>query len=94
MSELVQVFRARATVIWCVLIAATVVSWYFGTNQLTTSHAVAAVVVITVAFAKIYLIGMNFMELRTAPVLYRNLFRGYCTLVYAALVATFLVTIQ
>ena len=55
--------------IWLILILASFVTWWLGTNdsrdQLSDRVMIAAVVVI--AFLKAYLVGMEFMEVRGAP---------------------------
>ena len=84
--------RTRTTLVWIVLIAATALSWALGTDHGFSSddHSVASVVILFVAFIKVRLIGLYFMELREAPVVLRGLFEAYCLIVCTLTVALFL----
>lgn len=75
--------RNRAGVSWLVLIAATLVSYLLGAEHGLGSATV--VVVFGIAAIKIRLVGLDFMELRSAPTPLRALFEGYCLLVWAVL---------
>jgi len=75
---------------WTLLTAATSVSWYLGDGHGAVD--VASVAVLAVAFVKVYLVGREFMELRTAPTALHTLFAGWCTVVCTALVGLYLVT--
>jgi Prokaryotic Cytochrome C oxidase subunit IV len=70
---------ARTTAIWLILVAASFLTWWLGTNdsrdQLADRIMIAVVVVI--AFLKAYFIGMEFMEVRGAPAVLRGLFAGW-----------------
>jgi hypothetical protein len=68
--------RGRAAVSWVVLIAATLVSYVLGADHGTGS--VMVVVVLGIAAVKVRLVGLDFMELRHAPVPLRVAFEGYC----------------
>jgi hypothetical protein len=43
-----------------------------------------------VAFIKVFLVGMYFMELREAPKVLRGVFCGYCLLVFGLVTGMFL----
>jgi hypothetical protein len=77
------------TIVWAVLTAATLVSWYLGDGHLATK--LAAVLVVVTGFAKVALIGEHFMELRTAPPQLRFVFLGWCVLVPTVLCGIYLV---
>jgi len=66
----------RAGLSWLVLIAATLVSYTLGVDHGTGS--VMVVVVLAIAAVKIRLVGLDFMELRSAPTPLRVAFEGYC----------------
>jgi hypothetical protein len=68
--------RGRAGVSWLVLIVATLISYSLGADHGTGS--VMVVVVLVIASIKVRLVGLDFMELRTAPVPLRAAFEGYC----------------
>jgi hypothetical protein len=90
-KPLTGLLRSRITLIWLVLIAATVASVLVGTDNIVTSVKAASVLVIVIAFIKVRFVGRYFMELRDAPVPLLLIFEGYCLVVCAALVVMFLV---
>jgi hypothetical protein len=80
--------RGRAGASWLVLIAATLVSYALGAE-----HGVGSVVVVVVfgiAAIKVRLIGLDFMELRSAPMPLRAVFEGYCLGLWAVLSGLYL----
>jgi hypothetical protein len=77
------------TIVWAVLMAATLVSWHLGDGHLATK--LVAVLVVVTGFAKVALIGEHFMELRTAPPQLRFVFLGWCVLVPTVLCGIYLV---
>jgi hypothetical protein len=68
--------RARSTVVWAALVGATLVSWGVGSEHGTGS--LIAVVVLGVAMIKVRFVGLDFMELRHAPLVLRAAFECYC----------------
>jgi parvulin-like peptidyl-prolyl isomerase len=60
-----SLFRARPTVVWVVLVAATIVSWAVGSDH--GPGSAVAVVVLAVAAIKVRFVGLDFMELCNAP---------------------------
>ena len=68
--------RNRAGVSWLILIVATLISYTLGADHRTGS--VLVVVVLAIAAVKIRLVGLDFMELRSAPTPLRLAFEGYC----------------
>jgi len=80
--------RCRAGVSWLVLIAATLVSYALGADHGTGS--VMAVVVLGIAAIKIRLVGLDFMELRSAPIPLRVAFEGYCLVLWGLLSGLYL----
>jgi Prokaryotic Cytochrome C oxidase subunit IV len=61
--------QRRALIAWGVLVTATLVSWWWaGDHAFGTNGAlIGAMLILSIAFAKIRIIGQEFMELRTAP---------------------------
>lgn len=59
----------RVTVVFAGLVVATCITWWLGSGSSPTRNALGLAVSLTVliAFAKIYFIGHDFMELRSAP---------------------------
>lgn len=82
----------RLTAVWLVLILATVTSWLTSAELGTRSAPVAMVALLAVTCFKIRLIGLHFMEIRTAPMALRGWFEAYVAVVFAALTALGLVT--
>lgn len=66
----------RPTLIWGLLMLATALSWTLGRGPLA-SDAFAAAGVIAIAFLKARWIGLDFMELRTAPTALRLGFEAW-----------------
>jgi heme/copper-type cytochrome/quinol oxidase subunit 4 len=88
-TELLTPLKNRISLIWLVLITATLISWWIGTGDAATPQLGTAAVFIVV-FIKIRLIGLYFMELREAPLPLRLLFEGYCLIVCTALLVMYL----
>lgn len=83
-----QLVRNRAGLSWLILVAATLVSWAVGADHGTGS--MLAVVVLAIAAIKVRLVGLDFMELRHAPIPLRVLFEVYCFAVWAVLSGLYL----
>ncbi len=82
--------RTPATAVWVILITATGVSWVLGTQHGMHGHQLASVIILLIAFIKVRLVGMYFMELRDAPNVLRGLFEAYCLIVCTLLLGVFL----
>ncbi len=78
----------RAGLSWLVLIAATVVSWAVGAEHGTGSTV--GVLVLGIAAIKVRLVGLDFMELRHAPIALRAAFEAYCVGMWALLSGLYL----
>jgi heme/copper-type cytochrome/quinol oxidase subunit 4 len=79
--------RGPFTVVWFVLIGATLLSWYLGADHGFQSHTATSIVVILVAFVKVRFVGLYFMDLRDAPILLRSIFEVYCVVACTLLIA-------
>jgi heme/copper-type cytochrome/quinol oxidase subunit 4 len=90
MTTLTQLFKNQTTAVWGLLIAATLASWWLGTDHGLSDHRLATVLILVVAFVKVRFVGMYFMEHRNSPVALRAVFQGYCLAVCAVLVAMYL----
>ncbi|MCW3014533.1 MAG: hypothetical protein JWO02_1625 [Solirubrobacterales bacterium] len=93
MSTLTPLLKNRASIAWLFLILATLLSWRLGTDHGLSSdddHRLVSSVIVLVAFVKIRLVGLYFMELRDSPLPLRLVFEGYCLVVCAAVLGTFL----
>ena len=80
--------RNRAGFSWLLLVAATILSWVLGAEHGTGS--LVAVVVLAIAALKVRLVGLDFMELRHAPIGLRAVFEFYCLAVWAVLSGLYL----
>jgi hypothetical protein len=78
------------TVVYAVLALATVVSWLLGTEESAAGTTPVGIAALTIAFVKIRLVGLSFMELRAAPRGLRWIFEGYALAVFAMLLTLFL----
>jgi hypothetical protein len=83
-----QFVRNRAGLSWLILIVATLVSFTVGAEHGTGSAIV--LVVLGIAAIKVRLVGLDFMELRHAPILLRALFETYCVLLWTVLSGLYL----
>lgn len=84
--------RQRATSVWGVLMAATLISWTLGTHHdsLIGDRRIAAIAVVAIAFIKVYFVGIDFMELRHAPRALRLVFNAWIVITAATVGALFL----
>jgi hypothetical protein len=80
--------KNRAGAGWVFLVGATLVSWVVGADHGTGS--MVAVVVLGIAAIKARLVGLDFMELRHAPIPLRMAFESYCVGMWALLSALYL----
>lgn len=74
--------------VWAILVVATLVSWAVGSEHGTGSAI--AVVVLGVATVKVRFVGLDFMELRRAPLVLRAAFECYCVALWCVLTGMYL----
>lgn len=86
---LTSLLRDRITVVWFVLVAATVASWILGVGHELDDRS-AAISIIVIALAKVCFVGQYFMELRHAPRGLRAVFGIWTLAVGAMLVGLYL----
>ncbi len=79
----------RVTVVFAGLVTATCAAWWLGSESSFTAGGlrVAATLTILIAFAKVYFIAGEFMELRCAPTMLRTAFNLWVGIVAVAAVA-------
>ncbi|MEZ0352007.1 cytochrome C oxidase subunit IV family protein [Mycobacterium sp. pR1184] len=80
--------RARSTVVWLVLVMVTMLSWALGADHGVDSTV--GVVVLGLAVVKVRFVGLDFMELRNAPLMLRALFEAYCIILWVVLAGMYL----
>ena len=76
------------TCTWAILVAATIFSFCVGTGAraATTATGYATITVLALAFIKVWLVGIDFMELRNAPWPLKYLYTAWCIIVCTTLV--------
>jgi caa(3)-type oxidase subunit IV len=77
----------RVAVVWLVLLTATFLSWESARSS--GEYRLASAVVLLIAFLKARLIGLEFMELRTAPPLLRFVFEAWVVVACGTLLAIY-----
>jgi Prokaryotic Cytochrome C oxidase subunit IV len=85
---MLALMRNRAGVSWLILVAATLASFALGADHGTGS--LIAVAVLAIAAIKVRLVGLDFMELRHAPIPLRAAFEVYCVGLWALLSGLYL----
>ncbi len=83
-----SLFRAQSTVVWLGLIIVTLVSFTVGAEHGIGSGV--ALWVLALALIKVRYVGMDFMELRDAPLLLRGAFETYCLALWLVLAGMYL----
>jgi len=80
--------RADITaVLWVVLSLATMLSWQLGVEAST--HTGAGALIPAIAFVKLRLVGIHFMEIGGAPLALRAVFESYVAVTFVALLVIF-----
>ena len=80
----------RATLVWCGLMTATLLSVFIG-GHIGEGASFGTSAVIAIAAVKARFVGLDFMELRGAPVLMRVAFEVWVVVVCVALLVLYLV---
>ena len=88
MSMTSSLFCARSTVVWLGLVMATLVSFTIGIDHGIGSGV--ALWVLALALIKVRYIGLDFMELREAPLILRGIFEAYCLALWLVLAGMYL----
>ncbi len=86
--NVLDLLKNRAGASWLFLVALTVISWAVGAEHGTGS--MVAVLVLGIAAIKVRLVGLDFMELRHAPLPLRIAFEAYCVGIWAVLSGLYL----
>jgi hypothetical protein len=79
--------RRRVAAVWLVLVAATLLSWESARSS--GDYRLASSAVLLIAFLKARLIGLEFMELRAAPLQLRLIFEGWAVIACTGLLALY-----
>jgi len=84
----IALLHARSTYVWLGLVIVTLVSWAVGAEHGVGSAV--AILVLALALTKVRFVGLDFMELRNAPILLRAAFEAYCVILWMVLAAMYL----
>ena len=79
-------FKNAITLAWMVLFVATAISWYLGQDSTQVTSLAAGIAILSLAFFKVRLILLYFMELRFAPQPWRGIFELWVVVVWAAVI--------
>lgn len=77
MNGLVSLVATRKAVLWLVLVALTIMSLELFQGVAGGNRHIAAAAVIVIAFIKVRIVGLDYMEIRNAPRLLRVLFEAW-----------------
>lgn len=80
---------SRTSLTWAVLVAATLLSWELG-HGVGLQHRAAGAAVLAIAFIKVRLVMLEFMEIRSAPRWMRAIGETWVVLTAALLIGLFL----
>jgi Prokaryotic Cytochrome C oxidase subunit IV len=80
-------FKSRNAAVWLLLVVLTLFSWE--SSVMSGSRPVIATGVLLIAFFKVRIIGLEFMELRTAPLPLRIAFEVWIVGVCAVLLTLY-----
>jgi heme/copper-type cytochrome/quinol oxidase subunit 4 len=81
-----DLLRHRAVAVWALLVAATLLScWLAADHGVGDERHRSGVLVLGIACLKIRLVGLHFMELRTAPRALRGAFEAYVMVLFVLL---------
>lgn len=83
----------RQTLLWAAMVLATLVSWSLSAERAftdSTARTLTTIAILAVACVKIRFIGLDFMELRRAPLPLRLIFEGWVLGVFTVLVVLYL----
>jgi hypothetical protein len=83
-----RVFGDRQTAVWMLLVAATVLTAVVGLEQHGGSTSVG-LLLLAIAFIKIRLVALHFMEVRDAPLPLRVLVEAYVGVTFVALLGIY-----
>jgi hypothetical protein len=76
--------------VWCLLIAATVLSWEMGHGFGFRNIQHTGMAIIVIAFIKVRYVILDFMEIRSAPLFIRLIFEAWIVIVCSTLLMLYL----
>ena len=85
-----SLLRRKITFVWLVLILATTLSWQLGHGfGFGDRYTYATVAIVIIAFVKVRLVFLEFMELRHAPLPLRLAFESWAVVAGSAIIACY-----
>jgi len=87
---MLSMLRHRTTAIWLLLVLATGASWGLGSETRDHASTAAATTLMLVAFIKVRLVGLHFMDLRSAPLALRLVFEAYVVAAFTVVIVMYL----
>ena len=87
---MIHLLRNRTTLVWFILVAATMASWEFGHGVGFNDVRYASIAIIVIAFIKTRFVILEFMEIRHAPVAMRIVGEVWGVVICAALIVLYL----
>ena len=85
-----SLLRHKITFVWLVLILATALSWQLGHGVgFGDRYPYATVAIVIIAFIKVRLVFLDFMELRHAPLPLRLAFESWALVVGGTIIACY-----
>ncbi|MEQ9566933.1 cytochrome C oxidase subunit IV family protein [Marinobacter salarius] len=85
-----SLFLSRSTLIFALLVGATVVSWEFGHGVGFDSVTYASIGILVISFIKVRFVMREFMEVRHAPIVLRLVTDGWLLVICSVLIALYL----
>lgn len=79
------------TIVWLVLFAATALSWFLAPVDTKLTSLVPGIAILSIAFIKVRLILLYFMELKFAPQPWRGMFEFWILVAWVALIYLYIV---
>ena len=88
--NLADLLKSPITVVWVILILATLTSWWLGTDHGFSNENLVGSLILLVAFIKVRFVGLYFMEHRHSPIPLRIVFEVWCLVVCSVVIGMFL----
>lgn len=84
-----SMLRDRTNMVWLVLVVATLASWTLGAEDAGVAR-IGSIAILLIAFIKVRLIGLYFMEVRNSPRALRIAFEIYVIASWALITGFYL----
>lgn len=77
--------------VWLVLLAGTALSWFLVPEDNNLTSLIPGIAILSIAFFKVRLILLYFMDLRFAPQPWRGIFESWILVAWAAIVYLYII---